>query len=830
MRSVLVLAVLSSTAYAAPLAKLSADVDGDGAADRVELDPHGELSIATKRGTAKVAVGAAKHATLTTAIARGTPTIVVSTDTDGIVVQQTGGTWKELLRTPLGSGDLDAEFGYVLEARPDGIFRYQARPGYRRCDGASALLFAERLHGSKFQRLSRIPTGIASNAPVIAAKPDTATAPEPLLYRARIASHQPGATNAGALAIPQELDDGKPETAWREDFVASDGEGQFFTYMPRSTTEPATQIRIVASTLKGANRIQRLGVVGAQGAFHVDVPDAHGARGATAYIADLPTPLTGCVTLVIESTYGPANGATSIGELQVFAAGERSGGGETTLARLVAEGADGSMAATRSLAARGAAGAAAIDAELAKTTDAAARRRLVRAALEIRDPAVAPILARAAKEDWIQGPDLVEAITALGALGTSQAQDLRDLAGKGGLALDARIAAVRALRPAATDKDRDALIDLAGRGPRDLRIATIERLSELDTTTLGTAAQSSTSPQAAGDLWRALTRRAHAKPDERAPALSALTAALPTATDYERRYRIVDGIAAIGDEAALRSLTALFTSLPDSADLSAYKQVAARAIAVNHRPEATDLVIKLTTDSDPGVRLAALSALSGAGSGGAGSWHGPSGSDGIDRVIMTSLFTDTWPEVRRFAAQSLGSRCSRPGPARALADSLKRDKDLAVRGDALAGLVECKAAGTAALLAALWDDGNAPLSLRQRAIDLTATLGDRTLGSKLVAKLPQWRAAAIESEQALALAQNAAYAIGRLNPPGAADALVAALGDNSFPEIIAAAATGLGLLGPACPVSAKPKLSYLANTDEEQVSVSARRALATCGQ
>jgi hypothetical protein len=831
VRSVLVLAVLSSTAHAAPLAKLSADVDGDGAADHVELDAHGELSIATRRGTAKLAIGAAKRATLATAIARGTPTIVVSTDTDGIVVQQSGATWKELLRTPLGSGDLDAEFGYVLEARPDGIFRYQARPGYRRCDGAPALLFAERLHGSKFQRLSRIPTGIATGAPVIAARPDTASAPQPLLYRARVASHQPGATNAGALAIPQELDDGKPETAWREDFVASDGEGQFFTYMPRSTTEPATQIRIVASTLRGANRIQRLGVVGAQGAFHVDVPDAQGARGATAFIADLPTPLTGCVTIVIESTYGPATGATSIGELQVFAAGERSGGGETTLARLVAAGADGSMAATRSLAGRGAAGAAAIDAELARTTDAAARRRLVRAALEIRDPAVAPILARAAKEDWITGPDLVEAVTALGALGalgTSQAQDLRELAGKRGLALEARVAAVRALRPAA-DSDRDALIDLAGRGPRDLRIATIEKLSDLDTTTLGTAARSSTSPQAAGDLWRALTRRAHARPGERGPALAALTAALPTATDYERRYRIVDGIAAIGDEAALRSLATLFSSLPESADLAAFKQVAARAFAVNRRPEATDLVIKLTTDSDPGVRLAALSALSGAGSGGAGPWHGPSGPDGIDRVIMTSLFTDTWPEVRRFAAQSLGSRCSRPGPARALADSLARDKDLGVRGDALAALVDCKAAGTAELLAALWDDGNAPLPLRQRAVDLTATLGDRSLGARLVAKLPHWRAAAIESEEALALAQNAAYAIGRLNPPGAADALVAALGDNSFPEIIAAAATGLGLLGPSCPVSAKPKLSYLADTDEEQVSVSARRALAICG-
>ena len=315
-----------------------------------------------------------------------------------------------------------------------------------------------------------------------------------------------------------------------------------------------------------------------------------------------------------------------------------------------------------------------------------------------------------------------------------------------------------------------------------------------------------------------------------APALAALTAALPTATDYERRYRIVDGIAAIGDTAALASLTSLFASLPDSAELAAYKQVAASAIAVNPRPEATDLVIKLTTDTDPGVRLAALSAIAGASTPSAGPWHGPSGEAGIDRVIMTSLFTDTWPEVRRFAAQTLATRCTRPGPARALADSLKRDKDLGVRGDALASLVECKAEGTADILAKLWDDGSAPLSLRQRAVDLTVTLGDRTLATQLVGKLARWRAAAIESEQALALAQNAAYAIGRLNPPGAAEGLTAALGDNSFPEIVAAAATGLGLLGPACPASVKPKLEFLANTDEEQVSTAARRAAAQCGK
>src|SRR5205085_10033474 len=102
------------------------------------------------------------------------------------------------------------------------------------------------------------------------------------------------------------------------------------------------------------------------------------------------------------------------------------------------------------------------------------------------------------------------------------------------------------------------LVALAGRGPRELRQAVIEVLTDVPVTTLAPLADTQPKATAAGDMWRAITRRAHAKPDERGPALAALTAALAKATDYERRYRIVDGIAAVGDAAALRSLAELF--------------------------------------------------------------------------------------------------------------------------------------------------------------------------------------------------------------------------------------------------------------------------------
>ena len=820
VRSFLFLVLMTGTAAAAPIAQLASDVDGDSTKDNVELDASGELRITTKKGIDKVQVGAVSAAKLSAAIVQHTPTIVIQTDKEGIVLQRAGGGWKVLVRTPIGGAGLDADYSVALDAQPEGIYRYQTRPGANRCDGRPAYLFAEGFNGTKFQRLSKLPTGLPDSAQVISAKPDPNAAAEPLVYRAKFASHQPGAMDAGALAIPTELDDSKPDTAWREDLTASAGEGQFFTYLPRTSRAKAKQLRIVTSSAKGNNRIQWLGIVGATAAFHVDVPD--GAPGS-AFVADLPQPIEGCVTIVIESTYGAPNGTTSIGELAVFADND----GDSALAQAVAEGTDGAKAAAQGLARRGAPAAAAIEAELAKAKDQAARVRLLRVAIDMHDAAAAPLLAKAVTDGDLQGSELVAAINALAGFG--QANVLLGVAAKGGVPLAARVAAVHALRPA-NQHDLDVLVSLAGRGPRELRQATIEELTKVGVATLAPIAVAQAKPSAAGDLWRAITRRAHAQAAERAPALTAMVAALPDASDYERRYRLIDGIAAIGDAPALKSLATLFTKLAEGAEAAAFKHVAARAIAVNPRPDALDLLISLVGDHDAGVRLAALSALAGSSGGNEGPWHGAVGADGIDRVIQTSLYTDTWPEVRRFAAQVLGGRCSRPGPAAALTDSFSRDHDLGVRSDDLAALVQCKAAGVAALLAKVWDDGKAPLDLRKLAVNLTVPLEDAALATKLVGKFTQWRGAAIESEQALGLTQNAAYAIGRQAPPGAAEALMAALDDSAFPEIVAAAATGLGLLGAKCPAAAKPKLAELAKSDEQQIQIAAAHAVALCGK
>ncbi|HTR52358.1 MAG TPA: HEAT repeat domain-containing protein [Kofleriaceae bacterium] len=824
MRYAIGLGVLAvaSAAHAAPVATLATDVDGDGATDHISVDGDGLVRVETAAGGAgTVALGRTiARATVTAAVARGTPTIVVDTDDEAFVIERAGGTWTLARREPIGGVGLDHDYSIWIDATPAGLVRYQARPGIRRCDGKPTYLFAEGWNPAtkRFQKLSTIDPLVPDGAPVIAAHPDPAPAAPPILFQARAASHEAGASDAGALGVPAELDDGKLDTAWREDFVNSAGEGQFFTFEARADGAKAAQLRVVAGP-RGTNRPHRLAIVAAEGAWHVELPDD--ATGA-AYVADLPAPIAGCVTVVLESTYGPAKGTTAIAELEVYAEGERAGGGEAMLAAAVAAG-NGAASASQELARRGAAGVAAIDAELGKTTDAAARRRLVRALVGARDASAAPVLAHAVTQRWVDGNDELDAIETLGALGAHG--ELHELARASELPLAARLAAVRALA-----SSPELALDLAGGGRRELRHAVIEVATGAAMTALLAAAQQATTANAAGDLWRAVTRRAHVTPADRPAALAAMLAALPAATDYERRYRLIDGIAAIGDAPALATLAAALRGMPKSPELAAFEQVIAHAIAANPRPEAFDLLAALVRDDDPGVRLAALDGLAGFEGGTAGPWHVAPGPDAIDGMFATSLATDTWPELRRRAAQALGSRCTRIGAARALEASVARDPDLDVRGDALAALVQCAAPGAAGLLARVWDDAKAPLPLRQRAVDLAVALGDRELAITLVAKLASWRGAALDSANALALAQNAAYALGQLAPPGAAAALEAGLDDSAYPEIVAASATGLGLLGRACPASIKPRLRELARSDEQQIAIAAGRAAAVCGR
>jgi hypothetical protein len=136
------------------------------------------------------------------------------------------------------------------------------------------------------------------------------------------------------------------------------------------------------------------------------------------------------------------------------------------------------------------------------------------------------------------------------------------------------------------------------------------------------------------------------------------------------------------------------------------------------------------------------------------------------------------------------------------------------------------------MLARIWNDARWPIELRARAVAEAVALGDPTSAAALVGQFVRWRSEALGSSDALTLAQTAAASIGRLAPPGAARALTDALDDTAFPEIVQAAALGLGALGPACPAEAREQLARIAqSTDQnEQAASAAKHAAAQCGR
>jgi len=821
---VAILLLMTATAGAAPLAQLDQDLDGDGKIDRVVVD-HGALTITGSDKAVIELKGEVVAARLAAATVAGVPTIAAAITTGGgeqtIVLERHAG-WARVLEEPTGPVPPDGDYSVAIAPGPNGLYRYQQRAGISRCDGKPAFLYAEGWKDKKWRRLSKLPIEVDEHAPVLVAKPDPSAAPAPLEFQLRAVSYEPGAANVSELAIPAELYDGKPSTYWHEDLTSS-GEGQFFTITSRAANTKAVELRIQGASGKGFDRAKRIAIVGDKHAWHAELADTDAAQ-----VVDLPEPLDGCVTVVLEDAYG--RGSLAIAELAVYGEGERAGGGEATLAKAIAEDRD-VESATQALSRRGAAAVTALDGELQHATSVAARLRLILAIAQVRDPAARPIVARAIAQGQVDERQLDQVLAALGASGVF-AQELHDLLAKHELAQAHRAAAAAALADsiAHAKSDPALLLDLAGEGDLAQRRTIISGLAAVPVATLLAAAQAATAPEAAGDLYRAITRRARTAPAEAPPALAAFVAALATATDYERRYRLVDGIASLGDASALDALAKLIQSLPAGSARSAFDQVAARAIAKAPRPEALELLLAFMREPDPGVRYAALSALGATDTGPAGPWHRAVDADGVDRVIQTTLASDTWPEVRARAAEMLGARCSRPGPAKSLDASVHRDPDLAVRSDALAALVECKASGAGELLAKTWDNGKQPIELRQRAVDLAVELGDRALAQKLVGKLAQWRGAALDSADALALAQNAAYAVGRLAPQGAGEALLAAIDDGAFPEIVAAAATGLGLMGKACPAEARPKLRSLARSEEQQIQLAASHAAALCGK
>ncbi|MEZ4360149.1 MAG: HEAT repeat domain-containing protein [Kofleriaceae bacterium] len=836
------------TPPSAPTPTRALDVDGDGRDDLVSASGE-ELRVALPTGVAVAPLpGVPELATLTARTLGPARLLAVEVARRRgralWVATVRGAQLRELARLPLGPMGVDEEYRAGAELSARGLLRWQARLDITHCDGAPLRLFAEAWDPQAQRWVASpatdLPTQADGVAPVTA---EAVGAPASVadLFRARTATSQQGAKRADALTLPSELYDGDLKTAWRAGPDATPravGPGEVLGFRARLATGRALRLRVVpgdassAAALRAASRPAKLWIVGARQRYVATLPDpvADGRVGA-AYIITLPQPIEGCLSVIVDSIYAGAGGDArlAIAELTVQTDLEDDGqGGTGALAAAVARGGGDGDRAARVLARRGAAAAQALLEELARADAVAARQRLARALAALSEPAIGAPLTAALRDGWMGAPDLDEAVAALARIAAHDG--LADVVVSPSAALAARLAAAAALAAARSPR----LTGLAGVGPRELRQRVIAALTTLSTPELLAAAERAPDAPAAGDLWRAAVRVAAPRAAERAALAEELARKLPRAADYERRYRLATGVAELaardGDATRVDALLAHLATLPGP-ERAALRQAVAAVLARAPAAALVPALRGLAADGDAGVRLAITRGLTDAAADQRdldARWPAAAIA-ALDASLTAALASDRWPELRRAAAESLGLRCHRAATATALRTSVDGDPDVDVRQDALVALVTCRAPGAGALLTRLWSDDRAPHALRERAVTLTVMLGDVNLAGALAQALARWRSEAFSEESALRLAMRAAEALGRLGGPLAAPALLDALGDSAYPEIVAAAATGLGALGAACPAAARARLQALTRSDERAVSLAAKRAVAQCG-
>jgi hypothetical protein len=785
-------------------------------------------------------------------------TAVIDRAHEAVVVRWEKGGLAEVWRGDVGPRGRDADYEIVVEADARGLWRSQRRRGIERCDGGGRL-FVEQWDERAGAFVAAAPEiGVGASAPVVKA---TRTAPQvaptsSVAYRAAATSSESGATDASQLGAPRMLDDGDPSTVWRED-RSGDGRGEFVTFRARKRGVKLAALRIVPGDARGAkelaasNRLARAAVVTKDAAFWIELPDERprdDAAAAQPYWVVLDAPIPADCVSVVFADWHPGRGAKAssvVADLAVLGEDDlATGGGDAKLVdAVVAGGLEGDTAA-KQLGRRGAAAARAIEARLGSSIAGDAQLRLWRVLAAIKDPGSAAELGRGLAAPGVGADDAELIAAALGALGDPGQEQLARVVGAKDVDEPARAAAAARLG----EGRRDALVAALGPGPRALRKAIATRLADAGVAWLVAQASQAAADGAAereADLWRAVgIAAAHAQPADRAAAIEALARRGAEVTDYERRYRIAASLAPLPDAAAVDASRALARSLGDGGEAAGVRQVLAAGLARSSADGAGVLLGELAADGDPGVRLAALRALAGRDDGGGGAWVASSAGaqrDAIDRVLINALDSDRWPEVRQTAAAALALACPRPGPTKALEEASESDEDLDVRGDALGALVTCKAPGIAERLFAVARDAKAPTALRERAVDLVGALEDPANVPLLIEALKKWRSAAFSEQAGLVLAQRAAATLGRLGgtaarggdaktATAAREALLDAASDPAFFEIQAAAAAGLGELGPACDRESKKLLEDLKASEQQAVQTAARHALMRCGQ
>ena len=707
----------------------------------------------------------------------------------------------ELWRGAVGPQGPDGEWTRYVEAGRHGLVRYAGRVGVSRCDGQTAYLYADRWDfagAGRFRPVTQV-VGIGPGAPVLAASrtapPGARAGAEPVDFRALAASSQLGVSDAGELAAPSELEDGDATTAWvegRADF----GRGEFVTARATLDHEKVRAVRIVpghsgsAGLFARYNRLKRVGLlVGRDHAYWVEFKDdpLRDPSGSfrDPYWVILPEPVeASCVSLVVSEVYFGERagrkrraGDTAVSDLAVLTTLDLEPGRAAPVlaARVARGGRAGDQAADVLARMNGSAAEAALLAEAQKPHRTPGQLLALRRALAALPAPASPggggasaagaaELARGLAEPGVSDADAASFARALARIGRPSVPALAQVVGDRAVSVEGRARCAAALGTISGAAAHAALLAAAGNGPGPLRDAVVQALAarppaELDALVAAARAASHETEAREADLWRAAGRMASGKDmpaDAPARVVQALSARLGSATGYELKGRLIDAAGQLGGPLATAALVKAMARergqpaqppsiTPAEAQRIALRRMTAEALGRSGGPAAAQALASAAHDPDPGVRNAAARAL--------GEIDSPpaAGRTGPVATLGGILGTDTWPRVRRSAAESLGQRCTahQASPSPALRRAVLSDPDIDVQTAALSALAGCGGPAVPPFLLVVLRDPHEPAALRGHAARLLGGLGDKRLTAPLTDQLDRQRQRAFSQQDAV---------------------------------------------------------------------------------
>jgi HEAT repeat protein len=676
---------------AAKVLEVEADLDSRRPAEKVRLQPDGTLVLSRKNKKlfeaelgVEVAAGASLNARSLRIAGRRVVHVKASLPdrgraVEGVLVGRTLRRLSLIWSGATGPRGRDGEYSVHLKVGPKWILTYQALPSLIRCDERQPRLFLKAYDFNAGRMRPIAPTPRAKNLPVVGAstqRPSGVASPAGLSsLRFQFASTRLGDGGESlSLSPPHELQDGDPDTAWVEG-KGGVGVGEFLEARGMKTPYKIVGMRLIpghAESPETFNRHNRLRSfvlrLGPKKGYLVEIgtdPVATGKEPATVYWAMFPKPVTArCATLIIRSAYKSEDppktspgGRTAISEIAFLTELDLEGG-ISRLLRDMDRGVVSRDTASQILRSLGRKGASRLRKAMGKATRAG-RQLLVEVLYESDPSGSAPALVDSLP--GLPGQLQRRVLARLASLKEPPVRRMAKLLDRDEISVRLKGRVIEALGEIGSKEAARLLAARLGKGPASLRTRVVDGLADSPVRALSTDSllrwEAETPARAKADRIWAAGLRAAKYPELKKKTAARLLSEWPKAASFEVRFRILQALGRCFSPAETVDTPASFVgeavsllgrvSRDDEEEL--LRWAAVKALSRSRAPGAADLLAAAASDSDPRVRVEAITAM-------AARKHERAG-----RLSLSCALTDPWSWARLECFRSVAALCPQGG-------------------------------------------------------------------------------------------------------------------------------------------------------------------------